>query len=80
MQQNQWILEEMAHASERGIRVDVDGEIYNKESSAKLSRILEKGSYMLDYEGDVSGHIVALHIDPVGPSEEPSYKSLRCTK
>lgn len=80
MQQNQWIMDEVHHARKCGIQVDVDGVSYNKESSAKLSKVLEQGSYMLDYEGDSTGHIVALHIDPVGPSEQPSYKSLRCTK
>ncbi len=80
MQQNQWILEEVDHARSRGIRVDVDGIVYNRKSSSNLSRVLETGSYMLDYEGDMTGHIVALHIDPVGPSEQPSYKSLRCKK
>lgn len=80
MQQNQWILEEVDHARKQGIEVDINGVTYNKKTSARLSKVLEKGSYMLDYEGDMSGHIVALHIDPVGPSEQPSYKSLRCTK
>ena len=35
---------------------------------------------MLDYEGDMLGRIVALHVDSVGPSEQPSYKTLRCKK
>lgn len=78
MQPNQWILDEVDHARESGIKVDVDGIVYNRKSSANLSKVLEKGSYMLDYEGDPTGHIVALHIDSVGPSEQPSYKSLRC--
>lgn len=80
MQQNQWILDEVDHATKQGIEVDVNGVHYNRKTSARLSRVLEKGSYMLDYEGDMAGHIVALHIDLVGPSEQPSYKSLRCTK
>ena len=80
MQQNQWILEEADHARKQGIEVEINGVTYNKKTSARLSKVLEKGSYMLDYEGDMSGHIVALHIDPVGPSEQPSYNSLRCTK
>lgn len=80
MKQNQWIMDEVDHARRSGIQVDVDGVTYNKESSAKLTKVLEQGSYMLDYEGDSTGRIVALHIDPVGPSEQPSYKTLRCTK
>ncbi len=75
MRQNQWILEEMAQASERGIRVDVDGVVYNYGTSKKISKILEQGSYMLDYEGDMLGRIVALHVDQVEPPDETSYES-----
>ena len=67
MQQNQWIVDEMNQVYKQGIRVDV-------------MRVLENGSYMLDYEGDMLGRIVALHVDSVGPSEQPSYKTLRCKK
>lgn len=80
MQANQWILDEAEHAVKSGIKVDVDGITYNQKSSAYLSGVLERGSYMLDYEGDPTGRIIALHIDSVGPSEKPSYKTLRCTK
>ena len=71
----QWIIEEFVHARERGIRVDVNGVPY--ENREELWQVLQKGSYMLDYEGDALGQIVALHIDKVGPSEKPTYKSLR---
>ena len=64
----------------QGIRVDVNGLSYNPKTSANLMRVLENGSYMLDYEGDMLGRIVALHVDSVGPSEQPSYKTLRCKK
>lgn len=74
----QWIMEEFAHAREKGIAVDVEGISY--DSQEKLWQVLQNGSYMLDYEGDALGQIVALHINKVGPSEKPSYKSLRCTK
>lgn len=59
---------------------DVNGLSYNPKTSANLMRVLENGSYMLDYEGDMLGRIVALHVDSVGPSEQPSYKTLRCKK
>ena len=61
-------------------RDDVNGLSYNPKTSANLMRVLENGSYMLDYEGDMLGRIVALHVDSVGPSEQPSYKTLRCKK
>lgn len=77
MQQNQWIVDEMNQVYKQGIQVDVDGISYNAKTSANLLRILEKGSYMLDYEGDMLGRIVALHVDSVEPLERPSYKTLR---
>lgn len=80
MQQNQWIVDEMNQVYKQGIRVDVNGLSYNPKTSANLMRVLENGSYMLDYEGDMLGRIVALHVDSVGPSEQPSYKTLRCKK
>lgn len=80
MQKNQWILEEFTHAKEIGIAIDVEGISYENKSPDEISRVLQTGSYMLDYEGDMLGNIIALHIDRVGPSEKPSYKSLRCTK
>ena len=56
MQQNQWIVDEMNQVYKQGIRVDVNGLSYNPKTSANLMRVLENGSYMLDYEGDMSGH------------------------
>ena len=77
MQQNQWIVDEMNQVYKQGIRVDVNGLSYNPKTSANLMRVLENGSYMLDYEGDMLGRIVALHVDSVEPLERPSYKTLR---
>ena len=74
------IVDEMNQVYKQGIRVDVNGLSYNPKTSANLMRVLENGSYMLDYEGDMLGRIVALHVDSVGPSEQPSYKTLRCKK
>ena len=65
MQQNQWIVDEMNQVYKQGIRVDVNGLSYNPKTSANLMRVLENGSYMLDYEGDMLGRIVALHVDSV---------------
>lgn len=80
MQENRWVLDEVRRAKEQGIPVDIDGNSYNFEEPEQIARVLQQDSYMLDYEGDALGHIVALHIDSVGPYEKPSYKSLRCTK
>lgn len=70
MQKNQWILDEVEFAKKRGIQVDVNGVNYTDRPVTQLSRVLEAGSYMLDYEGDMLGHIVALHIDLVEPSKK----------
>lgn len=80
MSRNRWILEEFARAKECGIAVDVEGVPYENRSQEELLHKLKKGSYMLDYEGDMLGKIIALHIDRIESFEKPSYKSLWCTK
>lgn len=76
MRENRWVLELARNASEQGIEVDIDGEKYDYEDTERISRVLQKKSYMLDVEGDALGQVVALHIDSVGPSQKPSYKSM----
>ncbi len=78
MQDNSWILKEAKRAKRNGIDVDVEGIPYKNMESEEFLLILKKDSYMLDYEGDMIGKIVALHINKVSHSEKPSYKSLRC--
>lgn len=76
MRDNQWVMELARNASDQGIDVDIDGEIYDYEDTERISRVLQKKSYMLDIEGDALGQVVALHIDSVGPGQKPSYKSM----
>jgi hypothetical protein len=75
--QKKWVLEELAHAREQGIRIDVGGVSYEDRPPEELWKVLQRGAYMLDYEADMLGRITALHIDRVGPSEPPTYKSMR---
>lgn len=80
MQENRWVLEEVKRAGEQGIPVDIDGRACHYRETEKIIRVLQRNSYMLDYEGDALGRIIALHIDSVETHEKPSYKSLRCKK
>lgn len=80
MQRNQWILDEIAYAKEQGMKVDVCGMACTDKPVEEISKVLEKGCYMLDYEGDVQGKLVALHIDLVEPFNKTSYPSSRRTK
>ena len=75
--QKKWVLEELAHAREQGIRIDVGGVSYEDRPPEELWKVLQRGAYMLDYEADMLGRITALHIDRVGPSEPQNYKSMR---
>lgn len=75
--QKKWIMDEFRHAKKRGIAVDVQGVSYSDKSPEELWQVLQKGSYMLDYEGDSLGHIVALHIDPIKSSDKLPYKRSR---
>lgn len=78
MRENQWVLELARNASEQGIAVDIDGERYDYSDTERITRVLQRKSYMLDVEGDALGQVIALHIDSVGPGQKPSYKSLLC--
>lgn len=80
MQRNQWILDEVAYAKGQGMQVDVGGIACTDRPVEEISKVLEKGCYMLDYEADVKGKLVALHIDLVEPFNQASYRSPRCTK
>ena len=77
--QKKWIMDEFEHAKKAGIAVDVQGVSYSDRNPEELWQVLQRGNYMLDYEGDALGRIVALHIDQIEPSEKPPYKT-RCQK
>lgn len=77
MQRNQWILDEVAYAQGQGMKVDVCGIVCTDKKAEEISRVLQRGCYMLDYEGDSQGKLVALHIDLVEPFDKPSYHSSR---
>jgi hypothetical protein len=78
--QKKWVYDELAHARQEGITVDVGGVSYENRSPEELWKVLQRGTYMLDYEADTLGRITALHIDRVEPSERSAYKTMRCTK
>ena len=50
---------ELAHAREQGIAVDVEGVPYEDQTPVELWELMQKRNYMLDYEGDDTGRIVA---------------------
>ena len=70
-------MDEFRHAKQKGIEVNVHGISYSDKSPEELWQVLQEGNYMLDYEGDSLGHIVALHIDPIKPSDKPPRKSYK---
>ena len=69
-----WIMDEFMHAKKEGIDVDVHGVPYSDKSPEEFWQVLQTGNYMLDYEGDSMGHIVALHVDLNEPSDRPPKK------
>ncbi len=79
--QKKWLMDEWKHAKENGIDVDVGGVSYIDRSPEELWQVMQRGSYMLDYEADSLGRITALHIDKVEPSDKKtSQKGKRCRK
>lgn len=77
--QKKWVMDEWQHTKDNGISLDVDGVSYSDRNPEELWRVLQRGTYMLDYEADSLGRIVALHIDEIEPSKKPIYKGMRCT-
>ena len=69
--QKDWLMEEFDHAREQGISVSVKGVPYEECPAQEVWEMMPKGNYMLDYEGDATGKIIALHVDIVEPLERP---------
>ncbi|MCR4604691.1 MAG: hypothetical protein K5639_01695 [Eubacterium sp.] len=57
--------EQLVYAHSHGIDVDIEGISYNKRNPEEVLRIMERGNYMVDFEGDALGRIIAIHIDRV---------------
>lgn len=73
--QTKGLMEEIQHAKNAGVAIDVQGVSYNQKETDELCRVLQQGNYMLDYEGDEKGRIIALHIDSIEPSKKTPYKN-----
>lgn len=58
--QKKGLMEEIQHAKDAGVAIDIQGVSYNQKKPEELWRVLQQGNYMLDYEGDENGHVVAL--------------------
>ena len=67
--QKKWLMAEWRNAKENGISMDVEGVSYDNRTPQELWQVMQRGSYMLDYEADPAGKIVALHFDRVEPSK-----------
>lgn len=81
MRGNAWVVELAKEAEELGISVDIDGRKYDYADTERVSKVLQRKSYMIDFEGNALGEVVALHFDSVEPCQKPSYKTLRfCEK
>ena len=77
--QKKWVMDEWQHTRENGISLDVGGVSYSDKKPEELWKVLQRGTYMLDYEADSLGRIVALHIDEIKSSKKPMDKGMRCT-
>ena len=58
-----WFMAELAHARE--------GVPYEDQTPDEVWELMQKRNYMLDYEGDDTGRIVALHIELLKPLKNP---------
>ena len=57
--------DQLVYAKSHGIDVDVEGISYSNRKPEDILRIMERGNYMVDFEGDALGRIIAIHIDRV---------------
>ncbi|MBQ4462860.1 MAG: hypothetical protein II915_00435 [Eubacterium sp.] len=53
--------DQLEYANAHGIPVDVEGKGYIKRPRDIIA-VMQKGNYMVDYEGDEMGRIKAIHI------------------
>ncbi len=58
-------LDQLNYAMSHGIGVDVEGEPVSNRKPQDVVKIMQRGSYMVDYESDLRGHITAIHINNV---------------
>lgn len=57
--------DQLVYAKSHGIDIDVEGISYSERRPEDILRIMERGNYMVDFEGDALGRIIAIHIDRV---------------
>ena len=58
-------LDQLNYARAHGIGIDIEGVSYSERRPQDVIRIMQSGSYMVDYESDLQGHITAIHINNV---------------
>ena len=58
-------LDQLNYAKTHGIGIDIEGVSFSNRHPEDVMRIMQSGSYMVDYESDMKGHITAIHINNV---------------
>ena len=57
--------DQLNYAMSHGIDIDVEGVPYTNRRPKDVITIMQRGSYMVDYESDLQGRITAIHINNV---------------
>ena len=58
-------MDQLNYARSHGIGIDVEGVSFDNRRPQDVISIMQSGSYMVDYESDLQGHITAIHINNV---------------
>lgn len=58
-------LDQLIYAKKNGISVDVEGVSFARRRAEDVIKIMQRDSYMVDYESDDTGRITAIHVNHV---------------
>ncbi|HAK57581.1 MAG TPA: hypothetical protein DCP06_01235 [Lachnospiraceae bacterium] len=62
-------LDQLKFAKNNGIAIDVEGVSYSDRRPQDVIAVMQRGSYMVDYDSDYQGRITAIHVRKVCRSE-----------
>ena len=58
-------VDQLVYAQEHGIDIDVEGVSYANRRPGDVVAVMQRGNYMVDYESDFQGRIIAIHINSI---------------
>lgn len=69
LREDSWLQVELERAKKQGLTVQIEGMTCKYDSTAELSYVLERATYMLDYVSDDEGRITGICFDKVNEKD-----------